>query len=765
MPRKAAPSDETGEDPVIDSNQEATTEQPLVLTSEIRKGVYHCDSCQVDISQAPRIRCAVCSDYDLCLDCFLVVQKTEDHDPATHGYRVCDATNYPLLVSTSNAVAAAAINTSASKASAALNSSNNSVSSASNSNNEERTTATEEKEESTTTTATSDVLEYTPPVDVDAARKSAIWTVEEDLRLLKGLEQYGLANWTEISELVGPHKNARRCMERYWDDFLGVYGKIIPEKVLVLEENSGKVEETEELKEEATRTEPSEEACTADATKIAESPSSKSPSTEHTRKEADQASDTPAITAVSSPDPSASSASALLYEDTPRTSKRRAALLRANSSSMTRPTKRYRILPVDDADINWPEPFLGPQKKPGELVGRDERARVEQQYLRAISNASDPASIRSEYVAQYPDYIFPPRPDELGHLPGAELAGYMPRRGDLDVEWDNEAETAVADLEFLPSDPDKELKVQVLQIYNERLAQREQRKQFLLSRQLYQYPQQQERLAKLPRDERDLVQRLRLVERFQTPQEHATLIRDVLHAKRLRKEIAVLQTYRRLGIKTLADVERYQCDQERHAWQRNKVGDQAAPTSSSLLWKQYKDRSKTGRKSVNREPGQGTREVKQEESLTDFGSIPGLAKKSSSDAKVDTTEAVKGSEAMDVDNKERHVATEGTQNEMHSKDVVNKEILSFSGSFKGQTRKYQGMLSTRELALCRSTELLPAQYLEIKKALIQESLQKGLIDKDSRRLLVTVDTERRGNVLDFMVRAGWVSNVVEGASP
>ena len=47
----------------------------LVLTSEKRRGMYECDYCHSDISQQPRIRCAVCSDFDLCLECF----ATTDH--------------------------------------------------------------------------------------------------------------------------------------------------------------------------------------------------------------------------------------------------------------------------------------------------------------------------------------------------------------------------------------------------------------------------------------------------------------------------------------------------------------------------------------------------------------------------------------------------------------------------------------------------------------------------------------------------------------
>ena len=71
------------------------------------------------------------------------------------------------------------------------------------------------------------------------------------------------------------------------------------------------------------------------------------------------------------------------------------------------------------------------------------------------------------------------------------------------------------------------------------------------------------------------------------------------------------------------------------------------------------------------------------------------------------------------------------------------------------------LLSRKELALCERLQVYPVQYLDIKKALIHESLVNGLLDRDSsnsgRRTIVKIDVERRGNIVDFLVRAGWIS--------
>jgi transcriptional adapter 2-alpha len=101
--------------------------------------------------------------------------------------------------------------------------------------------------------------------------------------------------------------------------------------------------------------------------------------------------------------------------------------------------------------------------------------------------------------------LLPPRPNDVVTLPGAELEGFMPRRGDFDVEWENDAEHAVADMEFLPGESaqDKQLKLQVLAIYSSKLDARETRKKFVLSRGLLNYRKNHTEDQSLPRDERD----------------------------------------------------------------------------------------------------------------------------------------------------------------------------------------------------------------------------------------------------------------------
>ena len=78
------------------------------------------------------------------------------------------------------------------------------------------------------------------------------------------------------------------------------------------------------------------------------------------------------------------------------------------------------------------------------------------------------------------------------------------------------------------------------------------------------------------------------------------------------------------------------------------------------------------------------------------------------------------------------------------------------------------LLSRKELALCERLHIYPTQYLDIKKALIHESLVSGLLDKNSsssdKHTIVKIDVKRRGDIVDFFVKSGWITrNIADGA--
>ncbi|KAH9625693.1 hypothetical protein KSS87_019188 [Heliosperma pusillum] len=61
-----------------------------------KKALYHCNYCNKDISGMIRIKCAVCPDFDLCIECFSVGAEVHPHK-SDHPYRVMDNLSFPLI--------------------------------------------------------------------------------------------------------------------------------------------------------------------------------------------------------------------------------------------------------------------------------------------------------------------------------------------------------------------------------------------------------------------------------------------------------------------------------------------------------------------------------------------------------------------------------------------------------------------------------------------------------------------------------------------
>ncbi|EGF79546.1 hypothetical protein BATDEDRAFT_12390, partial [Batrachochytrium dendrobatidis JAM81] len=59
---------------------------------------YHCDACNKDITYLVRIKCAICPDFDLCVECFSCGTELKDHK-SDHDYRVLEMLDFPIFES------------------------------------------------------------------------------------------------------------------------------------------------------------------------------------------------------------------------------------------------------------------------------------------------------------------------------------------------------------------------------------------------------------------------------------------------------------------------------------------------------------------------------------------------------------------------------------------------------------------------------------------------------------------------------------------
>lgn len=818
----------------------------LVLTSDKRRGIYECDYCHTDISQVPRIRCAVCPDFDLCLDCFATVDHSAavsrlkaaatahksvqegptpgisasavNHD-SSHKYRVADSTRYPLFPSArviskelqetmsndgtdddaedANAESDSKKDKKYVKPDAEMKDVSNEAKAQSKTSKDgqNETKETDGAQESTTASST---MFTDSEVFVVQDDPKTVWTVEEDLRLLDAIASCGLGNWADIAEAISGQgsssKTAKRCMERYFDDFLGRYGHILPAYTIIEDDDDQEVN--------------------GDA--------------DGGVKDGGEA------------------------EPKKRRLERMSSFGVANVTNGRR-GKKVKVVPTTSLpgyDEIWTDPYLPPipNVQLGQEVGRDHQYRAEQVFVKLIANAETKEEvdrIRKEWEETRLNQpngptALPMRLEDLPSLPGSELAGFMPRRGDFDMEWENDAENVLADMEFSPHDlpQDRELKIKVIQIYHSKQDERDRRKKFLLSRGLMDYRKNQLADAKLPRDERDLVRRMRIFERLHTPEEHHTFINDILKAKRLRKEIARLQMYRRIGIRTLAEAEKYENDKKRREihkmsfLQKETDAERAMAAKASgnkddaavqglddddirsSLWKQYRTSDRKNRRSINRnapaggaldqvrveldeaskqgsdqqpvpsdaaaseksaaedpkkEPAKSTVQEGADKSGEGKGAAVApnekpnkqLSKEESSPKLAATDE--KKVDAMEIDSTKTPEDKETKPTKQQEEQKTEKsETNGDSSQFPIAGMQGFDLLTKKEATLCRKLRMKPTLYLKAKKAIIQESFRVGILDRENAlsRTIVTIDVKRRGNVIDFMVKAGWISTKV-----
>ncbi|CAE6467960.1 unnamed protein product [Rhizoctonia solani] len=202
-----------------------------------------------------------------------------------------------------------------------------------------------------------------------------------------------------------------------------------------------------------------------------------------------------------------------------------------------------------------------------------------------------------------------------------EVGGFMPGRREFEHEAENEAEDLVKDLEFgivmdyggdqQPDDEEKpegdsmdidvevkvenesdaknsnaddddepqipavpestgsmQLKLTLLDMYNEKLDARIEAKAIVLERGLTDHKRIQQAERKRSKEDREFINKLKPLARLQTADDFENLVAGLLYENTLKRRISELQHYRTMGITTFAEAERY--DRERLARERDR---------------------------------------------------------------------------------------------------------------------------------------------------------------------------------------------------
>ena len=125
----------------------------------------------------------------------------------------------------------------------------------------------------------------------------------------------------------------------------------------------------------------------------------------------------------------------------------------------------------------------------------------------------------------------------------AEIVGYMPKRGDFEVEYDNDAELLLAEMEFNDDDTEEEksMKFKLMEIYNQKLSERLRRKEFVISRKLLDLKEQTRIEKARTKEEKEIYNMMKVFSRFNSADEHEKLVSGIIRERQIRQRIEELK--------------------------------------------------------------------------------------------------------------------------------------------------------------------------------------------------------------------------------
>eukprot|EP01091_Cochliopodium_minus_P010428 TRINITY_DN2759_c0_g1_i2.p1 TRINITY_DN2759_c0_g1~~TRINITY_DN2759_c0_g1_i2.p1 ORF type:complete len:474 (+),score=121.78 TRINITY_DN2759_c0_g1_i2:65-1486(+) len=124
-----------------------------------------------------------------------------------------------------------------------------------------------------------------------------------------------------------------------------------------------------------------------------------------------------------------------------------------------------------------------------------------------------------------------------------EHGGYMPKRKEFETEFDNEAETKVANIEFTEVDTEDEiqLKLKMLHFYNLSLDERYRVRNVIVDNDLVEWRKNESNIKKKPKFQREMISKMRPFLQVVGKEKHDSIIEGFLEEHRLRKKIELLQ--------------------------------------------------------------------------------------------------------------------------------------------------------------------------------------------------------------------------------
>jgi len=142
-----------------------------------------------------------------------------------------------------------------------------------------------------------------------------------------------------------------------------------------------------------------------------------------------------------------------------------------------------------------------------------------------------------------------------------EYAGWMPLRGDFETEYDNDAELLLCDLVINDDDTpsERDLKLNIIELYNQKLDERIRRKKFIVERGLFDSRKERKKFI----EDKDIYDTIRSYGQLLSKEDHEKLLKGLINERRLRRRIEQLKEFRKMGITSNKEAEEYENDKKK----------------------------------------------------------------------------------------------------------------------------------------------------------------------------------------------------------
>ena len=140
-----------------------------------------------------------------------------------------------------------------------------------------------------------------------------------------------------------------------------------------------------------------------------------------------------------------------------------------------------------------------------------------------------------------------------------DILGYWEKRKDYDVEYKNEAEIQMSEIEFNENDNKDKLDINYtsLRNYNNVLDEREERKNFVIEKNLFDVRKQINFFKKLSKHDKEIYEAIKYNMKYLTKEQFLFILESNILEKNIKTRLNQLLYYKNLGCNTFDDIQKY----------------------------------------------------------------------------------------------------------------------------------------------------------------------------------------------------------------